>query len=270
MSQPISLTIYCQNVWNKPPVNRTALQKACILAHDADVCLFQEFGPSTIRIHDTALPPMLAPRYAEVPTAAGERNYTPVFYKPDRFALIDSGYLLFEGKNDANSKSVTWAILSERESGVRFGVCSTHFWWRYDSPEDNTQRLANAAALLACIRELEARYGVPVIAGGDLNCGLRASQGEEPWRWLCEPDRLLDARAVAPITTDTMTHHAYPVQDENGLFFDGEQPRRTLDHVFVTAHPHLRVDSFAVDTSQQARATSDHCPLVVKLSLDTV
>ena len=202
-----------------------------------------------------------------MPTTAGEQNYTPVFYKRERFDLIDSGYFLFEGKNDANSKSVTWAILSERASGVRFGVCSTHFWWRHDGEEDNMWRLSNAAALYACVKQLEQQFDVPVIAGGDLNCGIRSAQGEEPWRWLCAEGRLLDARAVAPITTDVLTHHAYPVKDENGLFYDGELPRRTLDHVFVTAHPRLRVDSFEVDISQQALATSDHCPLIVKATL---
>lgn len=267
MSKQIAISVYCQNVWNKTPLNRTALQKELVFEHDADVCLFQEFGPKTIRVDETALPPMLASRYEEAPTQAGEQNYTPVFYKRGRFDLIESGYFLFRGKNDANSKSVTWAILSEKTSGVRFGVCSTHFWWKHDSEEDNGWRLSNAAELFACVTDLGQRFDVPVIAGGDLNCGKCSAQGEEPWLWLIEKDRLIDARAAAPVTTDTMTHHAYPIQDENGQFFDAELPRRTLDHLFVTDHPRIRLESFEVDISQKALATSDHCPLVVKATI---
>ena len=261
----IALSVYCQNVWNSTPVNRTALQRDLIFDLGADVCLFQECGPKTIRAGEEALPPMLAERYEEVPTSAGAQNYTPVFYLRDRFDLIDCGYFLFEGKNDANSKSVTWAILSEKASGVRFGICSTHFWWKYNESDDNAQRLANAAALYDCVKNLEHRFGVPVIAGGDLNCGKQSSQGEEPWLWLCE--RLIDVRAKAPITTDMMTHHAYPIKDENGLYFDGEMPRRTLDHLFVTDHPHIALESFEVDTSRRALATSDHCPLILKANV---
>ena len=267
MSKQISISVYCQNVWNKPPFNRTALQRDLVFERDADVCLFQEFGPKTIRVGETALPPMLASRYEEVSTLVGELNYTPVFYKRERFELIESGYFLFEGKNDANSKSVTWAILSEKASGIRFGVCSTHFWWRHDSEEDNRWRLSNAAQLFACVIDLKKRFDVPVIAGGDLNCGIRSAQGEEPWLWLCDPSRLIDARAAAPVTTDTMTHHAYPIQDENGLFYDAALPRCTLDHLFVTEHPHICLESFEVDISQKALATSDHCPLILKATI---
>lgn len=265
MTKKIDLSVYCQNVWNSTPLNRTALQRDLIFERDADVCFFQECGPKTIRAGEEALPPMLAVRYDEVPTEVGDLNYTPVFYKRDRFDLVDHGYLLYRGKNDANSKSVTWAVLSEKESGVRFGVCSTHFWWRYNEPDDNTWRLSNAAELFECVTDIQNRFDVPVIVGGDLNCGKCSSQGEEPWLWLCE--RLTDVRAAAPITTDMMTHHAYPVKDENGLFCDGEMPKRTLDHMFVTTHRNIKLHSFEVDTSRRALTTSDHCPLILKVTV---
>ncbi|MBQ7320838.1 MAG: endonuclease/exonuclease/phosphatase family protein [Clostridia bacterium] len=265
MKKQIALSVYCQNVWNSTPLNRTALQRDLIFDLDADVCLFQECGPKTIRADAEALPPMLAERYEEVPTEVGEQNYTPVFYKRERFDLIDHGYILYKGKNDANSKSVTWAILAEKASGVRFGVCSTHFWWRCNEPDDNAHRLSNAAELYACAMDMKQRFDVPVIIGGDLNCGKLASQGEEPWLWLC--DRLIDVRAAAPITTEMLTHHAYPVKDENGLFCDAEMPKRTLDHMFVTEHPNIALRSFEVDTSRRALATSDHCPLILKATV---
>lgn len=263
--EQISVTLYNHNVWNSTPLNRTALMRDLIFDLDADVCCLQECGPKTIRMGAEALPPMLAERYLEVPVEVGDLNYTPVFYKRDRFSLIDSGYHLYEGKNDANSKSITWAILEEKGSRVRFGVCSTHFWWKHESEEDNRWRLSNAAALYDCMIGLRDRFGVPVLAGGDLNCGRFSAQGEAPWQWLCE--HLLDARAVASQTTDMLTHHSYPIKDESGMFCDGEMPRRTLDHVFVTDHPYIKIDSFEVDTTRRALTTSDHCPLIVKATI---
>ena len=247
----ISVTLYNQNIWNSTPVNRPSLIRDLILEWDADVCCMQECGPRTMRAGENPIGKLLEPRYAEVPTEVGDLNYTPIFYRKERFLLVDSGYILYEGKNDVNSKSITWAIFEETESKVQFGICSTHFWWKYDSEEDNQWRLANAARLFTCMEELRTRYDIPVIAGGDLNCGVASEQGEEPWRWLCE--RLMDARAVAPETTDMLTHHAYPIKDENGLYVDADKPCRTLDHVFVTEHPCVRVDSFVIDDSKKAR-----------------
>ena len=261
----ISVVIYDQNIWGVMPGNRNRLIGQLVEEHGADVCCFQECNPKTTRFGDTALDREIAAHYEEVPTAVGARNFTPVFYKRDRFDVVESGYILFEGKNDANSKSVTWAILSEKASGIRFGVCSTHFWWRVDSEEDNVQRLANAKALDDCMTELRERFDVPVFAAGDLNCGERSRQGMEPYLWLCE--HLSDVRRVAAATTDTFTHHAYPVKDENGDYSGGAAPVKTLDHAFLADHPHVRVDSFDVDTSQKALDTSDHCPLIIKATI---
>lgn len=270
MMKEISITMYDQNIWGNMAkdqriANRNGLIKELIWEHEPDVCCFQECNPNTSRMGDTAIEKLIAERYTEVPTSAGVLDYTPVFYRTDRFDVVDSGYHCYAGKNDHNSKSITWAILSEKASGVRFGICSTHFWWKSDTDEDNQQRLQNADVLYDCMMGLRDKYDVPVFATGDLNCGAAASQGNAPYLSLAE--RLLDARRVATVTNDKFTHHAYPVMDENGIYRNGGVPKRTLDHMFLTEHRNVRVDSFDVDHSQKALDTSDHCPLIVKATI---
>ena len=267
----INLTIYGQNIWgNMAKTERISNRNGCVrdmvIAYDADVCCFQECNPKTSRVGDTDIGLLLQAQYEEVPTEVGKQNYTPVFYRRDRFHVIESGFTPYEGLNDGGSKSITWAILEEKESGVRFGIISTHFWWKATGEVDNAQRLENAAVLLERINDLKTRYNVPVFATGDLNCGKNSSQGEEPYQWLNE--RLLDARIHADVTTDVLTHHPYPWRDANDIYhatFTASQ--RTLDHLFVTEHPNVHLNSFAVDTSAVALCSSDHCPLIVKATV---
>ncbi len=262
----INLTLYNQNIWGNMGreeriSNRNGAVRAMILAYDADICCFQECNPKTSRAGEAAIVPLLADVYEEVPTSAGADNFTPIFYRRSRFDVVESSFTAFEGLNDIRSKSITWAIFSEKESGVRFGICCTHFWWQ-DGEESNTQRLENAAVLLAQVEELKARYDVPVFACGDLNCGKNATQGDEPYRWL--RDRLLDVRLHAPVTTDALTVHPYPVRDADNLYHAAFGPfTTTIDHCFVCDHPHVRLNRFTVDQSPVAQSSSDHCPLII-------
>ncbi len=266
----IDLTLYGQNIWGNMAKtemisNRNGCIKTMIEAYDADICCFQECNPGTSRVGDTAIQLILKDVYEEVPTET-DRNYTPVFYRRDRFDVVESGFTAFEGKNDNKSKSITWAVMEEKESGVRFGICSTHFWWKNDGPEDNTQRLENAAVLLDRINDLKARYDIPVFATGDLNCGKNASQGEEPYRWLEE--RLVDIRFHAEQTTDALTHHPYPWRDANNVYHATFVPQRAiLDHFFVCEHPHVKLNSFSVDNSAVSLTSSDHSPMIVRATV---
>ena len=259
------ITLYNQNVWNHRYGNRNALIDQLIREYDADVCCFQECGHKTTRVGAQPIESLLEDVYEEVYTEVGKLNYTPVFYKRDRFTCVDQGYFLYEGKNDANSKSVTWALLEDKETLVRFAVCSTHFWWKNDSEEDNLQRIANATALADCMEMLRDKYDVPVIAAGDLNCGYKSGQGEDPYNYLCT--RVTDAKLASPITTDKLTHHSYPVEHEDGTYTEGGAPARTLDHVFFTEHKNINCVSFDIDVSAKALTTSDHCPLIFKAEI---
>ena len=108
------MKVYCQYVWNfNPSEYRNTLISELIKEFDADVCCFQECGPGTNRVGGSPLPDLLSESYIEVCPEYADRNYTPVFYKAEKYNLMDCGYFLYEGHNDANSKSVTWAVLED-------------------------------------------------------------------------------------------------------------------------------------------------------------
>ena len=268
----LSLTLFGQNIWGNMPgtstvSNRNAAVAELIWAYDADVVAFQECNPQTSRKGDVDIAQLIYDKYDEVCAPFAYMNFTPVFYKRERFLILDSGFLPYPGKNDMNSKSLTYAVLCDRESGIRFGFISTHFWWQNKDAEDNLQRIEHAKILLAGIDMLKSKYDVPVFATGDLNCGKLSDQGEEPYLYLTE--YLLDIKEIAPISTDVLTHHEYPEYGEGGLYVPpaDKEPKRTLDHMFATAHRCLAVDSFTVDTSDTAYLSSDHFPLIAEVRI---
>lgn len=270
MDGELKIRLYDQNIWGNMAsdqriANRNSLIRDLIFACQPDVCCFQECNPRTSRAGATPIQDLLSEQYTEAETDAGNLNYTPVFFLRGRYRLLDSGWHLYTGgpeRNDCNSKSITWAVLEDTATGIGFGVCSTHFWWKSDTALDNQQRLQNAAELYATMVEMGEKYRIPVLAAGDLNCGAESAQGSDPYHFLLAKG-LLDARTAAAVTTDSFTHHAYPVMNSAGIYENGGRPVRTLDHAFVTDHPRLKIDRFMVETSQKALDTSDHCPLIV-------
>lgn len=256
------LTIYNQNVWNHNPTAwRNGMIRSLIDVSGADICTFQECGPHTSRAGDAPLPVLMSDRFAEVLPDMACHNFTPVYYRKDRFRLLDEGYLLYEGRNDADSKSVTWAVLEDLADGHRFAAASTHFWWKFDDAEDNTQRLRNARQLQEICDAIIEKYDVPVIIGGDFNNGAFSEQGDEPYHAMLAAG-FRDFRLIAGETTDTLTHHDYPVEQADGSSVCTALPVRTLDYLFVYGAYPVSVLKFDVPTSDMVLASSDHCPLL--------
>ena len=95
---------------------------------------------------------------------------TPLLYRKDRLALLDSGLDVFH-PSLGKSKSVTWAVLEDRLDGRRFISFSTHFWFKHKGKQDDALRVLNVQCILRRVDELRRKWGeIPVIGGGDLNC----------------------------------------------------------------------------------------------------
>lgn len=261
------LTIYCQNVWNHTPASyRNKLIRSLAEDNNADICLFQEFGPETTRAARVPLDGLMNDVYQEACEEYNDRNYTPVFYKKDKFNFVDGGYFLYEGLNDANSKSVTWAVLEEKATATKFAVISTHFWWKFDSEKDNQQRLRNVEQLQEICDFIIEKHNVPVVVGGDLNNGKNSEQGEEPYEYMKQKG-FMDTRLYADVTTDELTHHEYPILVENGDYVKGGMPERTLDYIFTYGNYDVKAKKFDVLTSDKALESSDHCPLIAEIEI---
>lgn len=256
------MILYDQNIWNYNPCHyRNKLIRELVTDFNADVCTFQECGPATNRVGDAPIPVLMSDEYTEVCPELAHKNFTPVFYKTEKYNLIDSGYLLYDGINDCDSKGVTWAVLEDKETSKRIAVASTHFYWQPGKEEYNQQRLQNAEQLKEVCESIIAKYDVPVIIGGDFNNGTNAEQGDEPYHKMLK-DGFIDIRKSADETTDMLTHHEYPTLTDNGVYTKAPMPKITLDHIFIYGNSGIKAKKFDVITSEKALCSSDHCPLI--------
>jgi len=261
------IRLYNQNIWgnhskNEAVSNRNRLILSLIEKHQPDFCTMQECNPRTSRQGQDPMQDLLKDSYAEAAPAEWHRNFTPVFYRKDRFQLVDSGFLPFEGLNDGNSKSVTWGVFEEIGTGKKVGIVSTHFWYKHLSEEDTVQRIQNAQALKQVCESMIQKYGVPVIVAGDMNNGSDSVHGDDlPYRTMLTWG-FRDVRYTAANTTDCPTIHHIPVKNEQGIYVDADMPYFTLDYIMTYGENTLTAESFRVLTDHDALVSSDHCPMV--------
>jgi endonuclease/exonuclease/phosphatase family metal-dependent hydrolase len=260
--------LYDQNVWGnfartEKIGNRNQYILGLIKEYKPDFCTFQECNPSTSRSGKDPMQEILSYAYAEASPENAMKNFTPVFYNTERFECIDEKYEPLEGFNDWDSKSITYAVLKEKETGKLVAVFSTHFWWEYNKPEDNLQRLANVDQLKKLCDEVFEKYGCPIIISGDFNNGYQNNpQLAEPYEKMKKLG-FVDIRYTAPITTDKHTCRDGEdiKQVEDGIYVGTGEPKHTIDYVF-TYKNHLKALKFEVNTSQEALNSSDHSPLI--------
>jgi len=264
------LTFYSQNIWNMSPAGyRNQLVRSLVTDFDADVCTFQECGPVTNRAARPSIGSLMGDAFAEAVPEAAAVNYTPVFYRVDKFCLLDSGYTLYDGLNDAKSKGVSWAVLEEKETGKRCAFASTHFWYKARGREDTHQRIANARQLKGICDGIVAKYGVPVIVGGDFNNGKNAKQEDAPYRAMLEWG-FRDVRHLAEESTEQLYTccSSHPLLQLDGTFSPCPTvPHFCIDYIFVYGSCSVTVKRFHIETGEKARTASDHCPLVCALEL---
>lgn len=261
-------TMYNHNVWNCAPSGyRNGLTRSIISDIDPDVCTLQECSPDRVRVGSAPLPELLRDKYTEVCPEKANVNYTAVFYKTEKYNLLDSGYFIYDGLNDANSKSVCWGLLEDKNTKTKIIVAATHFWWMFESEKDNQQRLENVNQLKAFLDEIQKKYDVPTFIGGDFNNGKNSDQGEEPYHYMLKLG-FNDIRLSADETTDEFTHHDYPVQTHDEVYESGPMPVRNLDNIFTYGRNQAKAKKFEILTSEKALASSDHCPLIGYFELD--
>ena len=266
-------SIYNHNIWNnKPSEYRNGLTRSMVRDCDADICTFQECGPETNRMGETPIQELMSDVYTEV--GPGQSNFTPVFFKTEKFTLIDSGYFGYDGKNDVNSKSVTWAVLEEKETKKRFGVAATHFWWMWHAEEDFEQRLKNAEQLKVLCDEILAKYDVPIIIGGDFNNGINSPQGDGAYHKMVA-EGFVDVRHLADETTDAYTvafdlenpNPLYPTLTEDGKYINGYKSTMTIDFIFLYGKDNVHFSKFDVRADGTSLNASDHRPLIAHFEI---
>ena len=180
---------------------------------------------------------------------AGE--YSPIFYKKDRYELLKSSTFWLSSTPDQPSKGwdaalnrvCTYGLFRHKQSQQEIWVFNTHF-----DHVGKEARLASAQLILEKIKELNVT-NAPVILCGDLN----ARPEEAPVQLLSAA--LWNARDKSQLVYgDASTWNAFQFN---------KKPEGCIDYIFTTPFPYLTVKKFATLTdSYDQKYPSDHFPVL--------
>lgn len=207
-----------------------------------------------------------------------EGEYAPIFYKKDKFKLLNSGHFWLSEQTDHPNKG--WdAALPRICTWAEFEVTGQRFWF-FNLHMDHVGKEArreSAKLVLAKIQEMCG--GDPVMLTGDFN----VDQRNESYELLHASDTFEDCYEVA--------HIRYALNGTFNAYNPNGMTDSRIDHIFVS--PTFKVSRYGVLTdsyrtpieeSEQsktdadnaegrrrrnnhvARTPSDHYPVLVKLS----
>lgn len=181
---------------------RMMLLKKVYDVYAPDIICLQESGPRARRTEVTLMSELWRAGYREVRfEGVLNNNYNPVLYRADRFELVDSGYHLFSGANNFDSKSLSYAVLFDRKYNRKIGAYSHHYYYTGDDVGKQT-RLLNAKETWEVIDAAYKKHGCPFIGSGDINC-VRDS---EPYEALVHSG-FTDTFDIAPVKMEIGTCH---------------------------------------------------------------
>ena len=186
---------------------------------------------------------------------AGE--FCPVFYRPDKFILLEQGnFWLSEtpekpslGWDAAIKRIVTWGKFQSKITGKQFVVYNTHF------DHVGVEARKNSATLIRRrIEEMTEGKNLPVIVTGDFNL----TPEEEPIKLLKR--YLSDSREISE-------EPPYgPVGTFSGFDFTADLTRR-IDYIFVKGEIEV-LEYAALSDSKDQRYPSDHLPVFARVQLN--
>ncbi|MCQ2428444.1 MAG: hypothetical protein MJ137_08635 [Clostridia bacterium] len=183
----------------------------------------------------------------------------PIYYRNDRFELLDSGY----GKSRNGDKGTTYAVFKRKSDGKIFAVTNSHFAANsnaQNNPElGNKYRTQDAETAVSILEKIKAKYpGITVIMGGDYNSAKNS-----------DPINVIDKSGAVHVRTQLSLwsnvpspHHSYPVINKNISDYDMYSGSlsggsSSIDHIYFYGTD-LKPVSYTVVTSIVALTTSDH------------
>ena len=185
-------------------------------------------------------------------------EYSPIFYRKDRFSVEKSGnFWLSEDINAVGKKGwdaacervATWAVLRDKETGKRFFFLNTHL--------DHMGKVARHEGASLVLEQAKLLSGeLPIIVTGDFN----AAPSDEPIRVLTDPS---DPRHL----THTRTIAALKYGPEWTFHDFGRVPlnkREWIDYIFVKGDFKVLRHGSLTDTLNTLYP-SDHCPILTTL-----
>ena len=176
----------------------------------------------------------------------------PVFYRLDRFELLDAGHFWLSktpklaGSQDWDAslpRMVSWVILRDRKGkGQRFAFANTHFDHR-----GSQARLESAKLIRRWAESVE----MPVILAGDFNAG----EGSDPY------NALMRTKGLAVFVDSYRAVHSKKGTGE-GTFsgWIGRREGSRIDWILHSAE-FLTLNASINYTNEEGRYPSDHYPV---------
>ncbi len=249
----ISFNLRCKDDIYGSVKNRGKFILAALEAYAPDSFGVQEATAQWLKLLDEGL----GDRYARVGVgrdSSKNTEYSAVYYRTDKFELLDSGTRwLSKTPDKAGSKDFlsslpricTWATLKNRQTGKVYTHLNTHL----DHVLEST-REQQAQVLVAQAKALEAKG--PVVCTGDFN----TEEGAKAYKVVAAA--LDDTKFTAAESDSGPTFHDY------GRRLFGKQ--KPIDFVFVTRGvPAARYK--IIDNTMDGMYLSDHYGLCADLAL---
>jgi endonuclease/exonuclease/phosphatase family metal-dependent hydrolase len=157
------------NAW----VNRAGLNVATIRKYAPDLIGFQETQSDNLATYQMGLSDyahVVGNNYGDDPPDA----WTSIFWKAERFALVEAGEFWFSQTPDVPSSDwgvpypmgATWVRLRDHGSGAELLHLNTHF---EDGPEGEQSRQEGSRLIITRLNQFQAA-GLPALVTGDFNC----------------------------------------------------------------------------------------------------
>ncbi|MBF0761317.1 endonuclease/exonuclease/phosphatase family protein [Dysgonomonas mossii] len=192
---------------------------------------------------------------------ADKGEFSPIFYKKDRFSAIESGtFWVSETPELAGSKGwdasyirvATWAILKEKATGKEIFAINTHL--------DNDGLIARKEGGNLLLKKAEdLGKGLPIVLTGDFN-DTPQSEAIKNITDASKTNHLLDSKTIALKTSGTdWTFHNF------GRLAESERP--LIDYIFVSKQ--IKVQDYVVlPDTLNGTFVSDHKPVLSKITIE--
>lgn len=249
----MSYNVYIKGSGEKSPENRTDEVVANIRKYSPDSFGLQEADEGWME----RLPAELT-EYAYVGIGRnsdkGGGEASPVFYKKDKYELVDSGTFWLSKTPEKASKAwdamfkriCTYAVLKDKETGFTYAHFNAHF--------DHMGIIARSESVAVVTAKIaEIAPNIPVIFSGDLN----DNEETDMYNRVLESG-LRDTKKIAATAVGGTTYHGY------SDLLTKELP---IDFIFVNNFA-TSVESYTVDSEKiNGIYPSDHHPVISKMTL---
>lgn len=176
---------------------------------------------------------------------------TSIFYRFKKFNLIDCGtfwlsqtpFIVSKGWDAGSNRTVTWAILQNKETKEKFVHINTHL--------DDRGEIARQKGT-EMLLEFAAKFDLPVVCTGDFN--LR--EGVALYKTLTS-GCLKDSKYLATETMNGGTFSSYGPFDPNA---------KPIDYLLVSKG--INVSKYHIITERDGIAYSDHFPVYIEISFE--